>query len=169
MKPDKETQESTDVIVNFLTSSPGLVCNIKEGSLNITQLADGKVMSFEAGIIDEVLSRLDSNGKEFLQVNFDDGRKVLLTEQLIGFKPIITGGLDIGKLPKVVTTPDLVSVVEAIEESLSSDSVLDEEVDVLKKVFNAVLAGGEAVGFDLSVEKAWVGRLTMYSSTAASA
>ena len=169
LKSEKAPTDSSEVIVEYISSSPGLACNFEGEKFDITQLTDGKVMSFHQSVVEEVLSRLDSNGKEFLQVNFIDGKKVLLTEQLIGFKPVINQGLDIEKLPKVVTTPDLISVVEAIEESMSSDVSLSDEIEVLKKVFDAVLAGGEAVGFDLSAEKAWVGRLTMYCSTAASA
>lgn len=165
MKPEASTlNESSAVILEYLANSAGLVCCLEGESLKITQLTDGKVMSFTSSYVEEVLSRLDSQGKEFLQVNFIDGKKVLLTDQLVGFKPITPEGIEIEKLPKVVTTPDLVSVVEALEESMSSDAVLKEEVEILKKVFEAVLAGGEAVGFDLSAERAWVRRLAMYGS-----
>jgi len=79
----------------------------------------------------------------FLQVNFLSGKKILLTENLIGFKPVPSRGLDLSKLPKVVTTPDLLSVVEAIEDSISF-AVANDELDVLKRVFDSVLRGAEA-------------------------
>ena len=66
-------------------------------------------------------------------MNFQNSYKVLLTDNLIGFKPQETLGLDMTRIPKVVTTPDLFSVYEAIEESLGSDTQ-DHEVEILKKV-----------------------------------
>jgi hypothetical protein len=59
----------------------------------------------------------------------------------------------------VVTTPDLVSVFEAIEESLGADNGADQETEILKKVYLAIVTGGEKVGFDLEVERQWLNRL----------
>ena len=77
----------------------------------------------------------------------------------MGFKPLETSGLDMGKIPKVVTTPDLISVFEAIEDSMSSDATPDHEVEILKKVFLAILQGGELAGFNLEFERRWMTRL----------
>src|SRR6185437_8442215 len=118
----------------------------------ILQRVDGKTIRFSSQKIDEVLLRQDSEGHDFLQVNFIDGKKILLTDRLIGFKPAETVGLDLKKLPKVVTTPDLVSVVEAIEESLNGKGAGGEEIDVLRRVFDSVLNGAQAVGFELDNE-----------------
>jgi hypothetical protein len=76
---------------------------------------------------------------------------------LIGFKTIPLHGFDVHKLPKVVTTSDLISVFEAAEEALSTGR--GEEVDVLRQVFNSILMGGETVGFDLKNEKSWFANL----------
>lgn len=126
-------------------------------NFKIIQKTDGKSIGIDPQKVEEIISRVDSHGEPFLQVNFHSGLKILLTERLVGFKPSGNFGLNMNKMPKVVTTPDLVSVLEAIEECLNSDE--DEqvdEVDVLKRVFHAVLEGGEAVGFDLTGEKSWV-------------
>ncbi|MEK2644485.1 hypothetical protein [Bdellovibrio sp. BCCA] len=156
----KSTHAELDHILNFVDASKGLRAKINEsGRVQIRQDLDGKVFSFITQDVNEVLHRADSEGKPFIQVNFKNGTKVLLTETLVGFKPIETLGLDMGRIPKVVTTPDLVSVFEAIEESLGADNGLDHEVEILKKVYLAIISGGEKVGFDLAVERKWLNRL----------
>lgn len=156
----KSTHAELDHILNFVDASKGLRAKIHEsGRVQIHQDLDQKVFSFNSQEVTEVLHRADSEGKPFIQVNFKNGLKVLLTETLVGFKPLETFGLDMSRLPKVVTTPDLVSVFEAIEESLGADNGLDHEVEILKKVFVAIVSGGEKVGFDLSLERSWLNRL----------
>ena len=148
-------------ILDYVKDAEGLVSS---GStpveLKIFQKADGKSLAFEIGNIEEVIPRLDSEGNPFLQVNFLSGIKILLTDTLVGFKPAVSPGLDMGKLPSVVTTPDLISVVEAIEETMSADQSEPEEIEILRRVFGSVLEGGEAVGFDLTSERIWLTRLT---------
>ncbi|MNJ92469.1 hypothetical protein D3C87_101410 [compost metagenome] len=156
----KSTHAELDHILNFVDSSKGLRAMISEsGRVQIRQDLDGKVFSFSTSDVSEVLHRADSDGKSFIQVNFKTGTKVLLTETLVGFKPTETLGLDMGRIPKVVTTPDLVSVFEAIEESMGADNGLDHEVEILKKVYLAIITGGEKVGFDLATERIWLNRL----------
>ncbi|MCC7406210.1 MAG: hypothetical protein IT288_17580 [Bdellovibrionales bacterium] len=153
-----------ETILTYVEDTAGLVnCGSSTEKLQIFQKADGKSLSFEVLDIDEVIPRTDSEGKPFLQVNFLSGKKILLTDTLVGFKPAVNPGLDMGKLPSVVTTPDLISVVEAIEESMSSTETEPEEIEVLRRVFGSVLEGGEAVGFDLTSERVWLTRLTHQS------
>ncbi len=155
----KNTQMMEEII-SFVESSKGLIVKMNtEGHANILQEVDGKVFSFKSTDLIEVLKRKDGDGKSFIQVNFQSGIKVLFTETLVGFKPKETPGLDMSKIPKVVTTPDLVSVFEAIEESLSSELTPDYEVEILRKVFNSILIGGESAGFDLEYERRWLNRL----------
>lgn len=155
-KPSQMLEE----ILAFVDQSNGLDSKVSEsGRVSIEQNLDGKIFRFTLSDITEVLQRFDADGKQFIQVNFQSGNKVLFTENLVGFKPRETTGLDMSKIPKVVTTPDLVSVFEAIEESLSSDSTPDYEVEILKKVFQAILQGGENAGFDLTFERKWLARL----------
>ena len=135
--------------------------------INLKQKADGKSLRLNLSNVSEVLRRQDSEGKEFLQINFQDSTKILVTQKLIGFKPKEVLGLSFAKLPKVVTTPDLLSVLEAIEDQMSASiSADDPETDVLKKIFMAITYGGEAVGFNLEAEKGWLGRLTSLASKA---
>jgi hypothetical protein len=156
----KSTHAELDHILNFVDASKGLRAKINEsGSVHIFQESDQKIFSFFSQELSEVLHRSDSEGKSFLQINFKDSTKVLLTDNLVGFKPLETLGLDMTRIPKVVTTPDLVSVYEAIEESLGSDNVVDHEVEILKKVYLAIISGGEKVGFDLSNERLILNRL----------
>ncbi|QDK46556.1 hypothetical protein DOM22_15980 [Bdellovibrio sp. ZAP7] len=156
----KSTHAELDHILNFVDSSKGLRAKMNEtGRVQLRQDLDGKLFTFSSQDVNEVLHRADSEGKAFLQVNFKNGAKILLTETLIGFKPIETLGLDMTRIPKVVTTPDLVSVYDAIEESLGADNGNDTEVEILKKVYLAIISGGEKVGFDLAAERKWLNRL----------
>lgn len=155
-KPSQMLEE----ILAFVDQSAGLSSNVTEsGVIAIQQNVDGKVFRFTGEELSEVLQRFDSDGKQFIQVNFQSGNKVLFTENLVGFKPRETVGLDMSKIPRVVTTPDLLSVFEAIEDSLSSDATPEHEVEILKKVFMAILQGGELAGFDLEFERRWLSRL----------
>lgn len=143
-------------ICDFLQTAPGLKHEILEDvSLEISQRADEKAIKFEMSQVSDVLSRKDTEGNDFIQINFVNSRKILLTTTLIGFKPAPVQGLDMQKLPKVVTTPDLQSVFDAIEEAMSF-RVSTEELETLKKVYNSILAGGEMVGFDLIQERQWI-------------
>lgn len=157
MDNSQKLQEGADqTITLFVEQSVGLELRKSESEISIRQKVDGRSLSFDAKNVEEVLSRYDSDGRHFLQVNFLDGRKILLTERLVGFKPAETAGLDLRKLPKVVTTPDLVSVIEAIEESVNTHGHRAEEIDVLRRVFDSVLNGAEAVGFEVGAERNWL-------------
>lgn len=156
----KSTHAELDHILNFVDASKGLRAKISEsGRVQIRQDVDGKVFWFNGQDINEILHRADSDGKPFIQVNFKSSVKVLLTDTLIGFKPQEILGLDMARIPKVVTTPDLASVFDAIEESLGSDNVVDHEVEILKKVYLAIISGAESVGFELDSERKWINRL----------
>lgn len=156
----KSTTVDLDSVLNYVDSSRGLKAQVGEsGSVQISQDLDGKIFRFHSHDISEILHRTDADGKPFLQLNMRGGLKVLFTDTLIGFKPVETTGLDLSRIPKVVTTPDLTSVFEAIEESMGTEAGTDTEVEILKKVFLAILAGGEQVGFDLSQERIWLNRL----------
>lgn len=162
-KPSQLLEE----VLTYVDHSTGLSSNVSEaGDVFIRQSVDGKTFRFAMEDLNEVLSRTDADGKAFIQINFASGHKVLFTDTLVGFKPREVFGLDMAKIPKVVTTPDLLSVFEAIEETLSSDQQLDHELDVLKKVFQAILTGGEQAGFDLAFERRWLARLLPSKSRA---
>ncbi len=158
-KPTTAALSDLDTILNYIDHSHGLRTQGSDsGKIQVHQEVDGKVFSFSISDVTEVISRTDADAKPFIQVNFQSSHKVLFTDTLIGFKPLETHDLDMSRIPKVVTTPDLMSVFEAIEEALSSETV-DQEVEILKKVYYAILSGAEKVGFDLSFERAWISRL----------
>jgi adenosine/AMP kinase len=152
-----EKHKQREVIINFVTQAHGLETTHDLHKIEILQTVDRKKLSFHFDQIEDVLIRDDAQEKPFLQLNFTSGDKILITDELIGFKPIPFQGFDINKLPKVVTTSDLVSVFEAAEEALSVGRM--DEVDVLRQVFNSILMGGELVGFDLKNEKSWFANL----------
>ncbi len=147
-------------MIQFIPKTSGLKFALEESSLKITQMVDGKHIEFLLTQVEEVLRRNDLEGNVFLQINFTLNKKVLLTDSLIGFKPKEIPSLDLTKIPRVVTTPDLLSVFEAIEESINSEISNEAEVEVLKKVYSAILLGGEDVGIDMRREKLWLDRLT---------
>lgn len=141
--------EKIDVILNFIDKSSGLSAKVfNDEKMIVTQKLDQLSVTLEFGDIFEVLERVDTDNRTFLQVNYQSGVKILVTDNLVGFKPNPVFGLDLSRLPKVVTTPDLDSVMTAIEDSLESES--DIEVDVLKRVYQSILEGAESVGFKLS-------------------
>jgi len=163
----KSTTTDLDSILNYVDSSRGLKAKVGDaGKVQIYQDLDGKIFTFSAQDIGEILHRMDADGKPFIQLNLKGGHKVLFTDTLIGFKPVETLGLDISRIPKVVTTPDLLSVFDAIEESMGAESGADGEVEILKKVYFSILAGGEQVGFDLTFERKWLNRLIASRSKA---
>ena len=148
-------------ICDFVRLSSGLrLVSCDDQIIVIHQKADNRQFEVTISTLEEVLIRKDGENSAFLQVNFCGGKKILLTDNLIGFKPSHFPGLDLTKLPRVVTTPDIQSVIAAIEESLSNETMLFEEVDVLRKVFESVLLVAENVGFDLPTERAWLKRLS---------
>jgi len=159
LKPEN-VQNLIEKIKLFVSHSSGLACSISdEGFVDIHQKTDERVIKFKCEDLGDVLSREDKEGKSFIQVNFTTGRKILLTDTLVGFKPEPRSSLDLSRLPRVVTTPDLLSVFEAIEEVMSSDSKNNEEITILKEVYHSILIGAEAVGFDLKSERVWLSRL----------
>ncbi len=157
---DKTTTKLVAEITKFVGSASGLAIEEKsDKEVTVIQHTDGKKFKFSTTDLVEVLPRVDLDGKDFIQVNFTSGMKVLFTDNLVGFKPFEVTGLDMSKIPRVVTTPDLMSVFEAIEESLSSEDGIDMELDILRKVYQSILIGGEMAGFDLKFERKWMDRL----------
>ncbi len=154
-------------LIDFIEKSNGLnVKCLEEDRLVIQQATDLKTCLVDLDMIEKVMFRTDNDGQQFIQVNFMDNRKILVTDALIGFRPQARRGIDLDKLPRVVTTPDLVSVIEALEDTINATTEYSqEEAEVLKELFHSVIDGAEMVGFELSEERAWLKRL--YSASAA--
>lgn len=168
LNPEKQLELLTEIIA-FVQTTRGLKSTRSpRGHTRITQSIDGKHFEFATSDLESVLARTDTEGQDFIQINFCNTKKVLMTTTLIGFKPAPLKGLDLTKLPRVVTTPDIESVFEAVQDALDATETDSREIAVLKKVFEAVVAGGESVGFDLSSERAWISRIpALFTKTAA--
>ncbi len=132
---------------------------IDHSILKIRQRVDGHTIFLDAGRLQDILMRSDADGRGFVQVNFHDGMKILITDRLIGFKPVLRRAASAAstaasaKLPRVVTTPDLMSVLEAMEDAADS---ADRDLSVLRELFDSILCGAERVGFDVTKEKTWL-------------
>lgn len=156
----EKQQELLAEILAFVERASGIQSHTVSSDCNrVRQALDGKWIDIQTENLENVISRSDTEGQEFIQVNFCSGKKILITDTLIGFKPAVLRGLDVSKLPKVVTTPDILSVFEALQDALEDNDPSVHELSILKKVFEAVLVGGEAVGFDLSHERSWLTRI----------
>ena len=155
----KENPKS--IIEDFLsyTSKLSLIKKEEDERITLFQNYDKKTLSFYESDIKKVLERKDYNGEAFLQVNFKNGKKILLTNEFIGFPPAICSEIDTKKLPKVVTTADLLSVIEAIESSLYGTDQYQESLYDVKLFFEAIASGAESIGFSLTGERLWVERL----------
>lgn len=166
MEENTNMEQHLKALSDYVATTQGLSYKVLDTeNVEIHQLTDKKTIKFELTAVSDVLSRSDSDGQPFIQVNFKTGKKILLTGSLIGFKPAPILGLDLNKLPKVVTTPDLISVFEAIEDAVTMKAST-EELETLKKVFNSILAGGELIGFDLAQERQWLWCLMHAKATA---
>lgn len=159
-----------NLIINFLDQHSSFKYTMSENVMTIQQSEDKKTISLKTPDIEKVLSRVDYDGSQFLQINFHGQSKILITKNLVGFKPIENVGFDSQKIPKVVTTVDLVSIVSAIEDLYDAEDNPQTltEIEVLKKVFQSILTGAEAVGFDMRAEKLWFSR-NLLNQLAASA
>ncbi len=147
----------------FAQSSAGLeILDSPMNEIILRQKVDSKSIRIYIDDIQNLISRADTEGVPFLQVNLKDSKKLLITENLIGFKPVQLTGLDPSRIPKVVTTQDLTSVFDAIEEALYLNENPNEEIHLLKRIFDSVIAGGEQIGFDLTKEKSWLQRLPIH-------
>lgn len=142
-------------IVDFVALSEGLsfIDTDLTDYFSIKQDVDGRLITINKFDVEEVLARRDDEGQNFLQVNFASGKKILITQKLVGFRPLTMFGLDMDKLPKVVTTPDIMNIFDAIQESLCHEDSSWEELEILRKVYDSVVCGGESVGFDLAHER----------------
>lgn len=165
---ETETETVAMQIQRYVDSTSGLSVEFKQGTgITVQQKIDGKAILFRESDIDLIMSRTDDRERTFIQVNFHSGRKVLLTDQLIGFKPSPIEGIKMESLPTVVATPDLVSLFEAMEECLEAAPDNVPTFIELRHAFMSIVEGGEAVGIDFSKEKLWIKQMVLNKKTAA--
>ena len=151
------TAQNMNEIIKFLEKKANYNFSFVDGTLEIQQIEDNKKINIQQSDIEKVLVRYDLDGSSFLQINFNSGTKILITHSLIGFKPYDMIGFDASRIPRVVTTVDLLSVSKAIEQLFDTDEVADSktEIEVLKKVYQSILIGAENIGFQMKSEKRW--------------
>jgi hypothetical protein len=170
LKKPNETMIETNMnlIINFLDQNKSLTYFLSGTHLSVKQAEDQKTIIIDLDAVEKVLQRVDVDGAEFIQINFKNLTKILMTKTLVGFKPTEVVGFDSHKIPKVVTTVDLKSIILAIEELYEAEESYSTltEIEVLKKVFQSILSGAECVGFDMKPEKEWFFRYLLNHSAA---
>ena len=166
MQKNEVNSSQVQIIVDFVSQCKGLGFLESGGEeLVICQSADFKYLTLKTRMIDEVIRRMDNKKEVFLQINFLNGKKVILTDSLVGFEPFSCSDLDMNKLPKVVTTPDLLNFIEVLEESIFDTKVSPEDIKDVKQYFDSLLLGAENIGFNLICEKIWMLKLLNYNIT----
>ncbi len=163
------TSQNLNEILNYLEKRPLYKFTFNDETLEVMQSEDNKKIQIKKQDIEKVLSRQDLDGSSFLQINFNNGAKILITHSLIGFKPHEMMGFDSARIPRVVTTVDLVSVSKAIEQLFDSDETPDSraEIEVLKKVYQSIMIGAETIGFQMAYEKKWFSSIMLNPVAAA--
>lgn len=162
------TTDNVNTIINFIETAQFKNYVFDESHIILVQSEDQKRIKFNFNDIEKVLERVDYDGSLFLQINFYNKTKILITKALVGFKPLEIVGFDSTKIPKVVTTVDLSSVKKAIEDLYEVEESYQTatEIDVLKKVYQSIMLGAEGVGFEIKAEKHWFGAFMLNQSAA---
>jgi hypothetical protein len=160
------TSQHINDVVNYLESQTHFIFHFNEKKLELTQKEDLKNICIDFEQIEKVLARQDVDGSKFLQINFEQGTKILITKTLVGFKPNQLIGFDLTRIPRVVTTIDLMSVSKAIEDLFDSEETAESsaEIEILKKVYQSILYGAEGVGFKMQAEKTWLSSILLNQS-----
>jgi hypothetical protein len=155
---NEATSQHINDVVNYLETHTQFIFKFTEVELELTQKEDMKKIVIDFEQIEKVLTRQDVDDSKFLQINFTNGTKILITKSLVGFKPNQLVGFDLTKIPRVVTTIDLQSVSKAIEDLFDSEDTYETqtEIEILKKVYQSILYGAENVGFKMQAEKTWL-------------
>lgn len=168
MSTDLASQYTNDVF-DFLENQSQFSFKFDKDVLELTQSEDSKKILIHFNTVEKVLVRQDVDGSPFLQMNFNSGYKILITKSLVGFKPNELVGFDLSRIPRVVTTIDLLSVAKAIEDLFESEESSESkaEIEVLKKVYQSILFGAESVGFKMQAEKKWLTAIMLNHSAAA--
>jgi hypothetical protein len=162
------TSQHINDVVNYLETHTHFIFKFTEEKLELTQKEDMKKITIDFDQIEKVSTRQDVDDSRFLQLNFTNGTKILITKNLVGFKPNQLVGFDLTKIPRVVTTIDLQSVSKAIEDLFDSEDTYETqtEIEILKKVYQSILYGAENVGFKMQAEKEWLSSIMLNHSAA---
>ncbi len=162
---DSMINSPMELVIEFLENSRGLNYKKLETGLRISQKVDGKHLHLDLQDVTSVIPREDYKKDSFIQINFKEGKKILLTDNLIGFKPAEIDGINIETLPKVVATPDLVGLFEALEDCLAAKNTNITMLLELRQASMSIIEGAESIGIDLTQEKIWLKRIGLKQKT----
>ena len=137
--------------MNYLEKHSELtILKKKSDFIKVKQPDDQMNLTISFSEIDSTYVQIDSLGKKYLQINLNDGGRLLLTQRVIGFEAKKDSRLRSGFLPDVVTTLDLLNIMEAFESSLRDGHQSEEEQYLLNKAFRAIAKGATRIGFNVS-------------------
>ncbi len=162
--PQKTGSYSLLQFINEVEVLRGLKFEIRSNLVIIYQLFDGKQLEISKDQILNLIKRSHEKNALFFQINYRDGRKILLTENLIGFKPAAIENLDMMRIPKVVTTPDLKSVIDAIEDECDIGNKGNAKYLELVKVYKSIEKGAENIGINTNNEKLMLSKIVNFKS-----
>lgn len=148
MKTSVITTEKKSILLNFINKAKGL--RIKKQDKNIIvieQLEDKSCLKIFFHNIHYISFAKDSVNGQYMQIDFTNKTKCILTDNLIGFAPVKSLLLNKNALPEVVSSIDLLNIIEAFEAHLRNSGVAEEFL-FLNQVYHAVVNGGKQIGIE---------------------
>lgn len=148
MKASTITAENKSTLLSFINKAAGL--RLKQQSHNyitIEQLEDKSFLKIFFHHISYISFSKETSNKNYIQLNFTNNTKCILTNNLIGFAPIKSLLLEKSSLPEVVSSMDLLNIIEAFEANLRNSGE-PEDFLFLSQVYHAVLNGGKKIGIE---------------------
>ncbi|MBE8162641.1 MAG: hypothetical protein HAW63_01470 [Bdellovibrionaceae bacterium] len=165
MKAQTFSLENKSTLLSFINKASGL--QIKKSTndyIIIEQLEDKSFLKIFFHHIDYISFSKDARKESYIQLNFINNTKCILTSDLIGFSPVKSLLLNKNSLPEVVSSIDLLNILEAFEASLRN-SGNSEDFLFLNQVYNAVLNGGKKVGMEWNFHTPHLHSLGLSSQT----
>lgn len=148
MKASIITTEKKSTLLNFIKKASGL--KIKQQDkyfIIIEQLEDKSCLKVFFHNISYISFAKDDTGGQYIQIDFLNKTKCILTDSLIGFSPVKSLLLNKNALPEVVSSIDLLNIIEAFEANLRNSGEAEEFL-FLNQVYHAVLNGGKQIGIE---------------------
>ncbi|MBE8221821.1 MAG: hypothetical protein HAW60_03740 [Bdellovibrionales bacterium] len=145
---EKNPAENKNILLNFVSKADGL--NIKQQTSDyviIEQNEDRSFLKVFFNNISCITFSKKEQGECYIQLNFINNTKCILTNGLIGFAPIKSILLDKNSLPEIVSSIDLLNIIEAFEDSLRNSGE-SEDFLFLSQVYHSVLNGGKNIGIE---------------------
>lgn len=148
MKTATIITEHKNTLLSFIKKTRGLrVKNQNLTSITIEQKEDKSFLKIFFHQISHISLASETKKEDYIQINFINKTKCILTESLIGFAPIKSLLLDKNSLPEVVSSIDLLNILEAFEANLRNSGEIEDFL-FLNQVYHAVLNGGKHIGLE---------------------